>query len=80
MERRGRSISETSVHPRRMAPRVGAAFLGLAGALALGGCIVVPAHTAYVPPPRPVYVSPAPVYVVPAPAYGYYGWRRHGHW
>ena len=57
----------------------------LAGALALGGCYVVPAQSAYIAP-GPVYVAPAPVYVAPAPVYvwgGYrygYGWRRHGRW
>ena len=65
-----------------------AGLLLLTGALALGGCYVVPARTAYAPPgpvyvaPAPVYAAPAPVYVAPAPAYvwGGYGWRRYGRW
>ena len=66
----------------RMARRLQAGWLLLAGVLALGGCVIVPAHPAYVAP-APVYVAPAPVYVAPAPAYVYrgYGWRRgYGHW
>jgi hypothetical protein len=63
-----------------MARHLQVGWLLLAGALTLGGCIVVPAHPAYVAP-APVYV--APVYVAPAPAYLYhgYGWRRgYGRW
>jgi hypothetical protein len=67
-----------------MARRLRAGWLFLAGALALGGCVVVPARPAYVAP-APVYVTPAPVYVVPAPAYVYggyggYGWHRYRRW
>lgn len=83
MERTGPSIPEISVHPpRKAAAGLAAGLLVLAGALALSGCYVVPAHTAYVAP-APVYAAPAPVYVVPAPGYyGYYGygWRRYGRW
>ena len=85
MKRTGPSLTKPTVHPpRQAAAGLGAGLLVLAGALAVGGCYVVPAHTAYVAPrpvyvaPAPVYVAPAPVYVVPAPGYyGGYGWRRH---
>ena len=82
MERTGKRIAVRPVHATRMARRLQVGGLLLAGALTLGGCIVVPAHPAYVAP-APVYVAPAPVYVAPAPAYVYggYGWRRgYGHW
>ncbi len=83
MERTGSSIPKTSVRPPRRALGLGlgAGLLALAGTLALGGCYVVPAHTAYVAP-APVYVTPAPVYVVPAPRYYYggYGWRGYRRW
>ena len=80
MTRTGPSIPETSVRHPRATLGLGAGLLALAGALALGGCYVVPAHTAYVAP-GPVYVAPAPVYVVPAPGYyGGYGWRGYRRW
>jgi hypothetical protein len=85
MERTGRRIAEGSIRAARTARRLHAGWLLLGGALALGGCYVVPAQSAYIAP-GPVYVAPAPVYVAPAPVYvwgGYryrYGWRRHGHW
>ena len=81
MERTGPSIPEISVRPPRRALGLGAGLLALAGTLVLGGCYIVPAHTAYVAP-APVYVAPSPVYVVPAPAYygGYYGgYGRRGY-
>jgi hypothetical protein len=80
MERTGRRIADTSIHAPRTARRLRAGLLLLGGALALGGCYVVPAQPAYVAP-GPVYVAPAPVYVVPGPVYGWggYGWRR-GRW
>jgi hypothetical protein len=80
MKRTGKRIADRPVHESRMARRLQVGGLLLAGALTLGGCIVVPAHPAYVAPAR-VYV--APVYVAPAPAYVYhgYGWRRgYGRW
>ena len=79
MEWTGKRIGETSMHPPRKARRLAGLFL-LGGGLALGGCYVVPAQSAYVAP-GPVYVAPAPVYVVPGPVYGWggYGWRR-GRW
>jgi PXPV repeat-containing protein len=88
MERTGKRITETSIHAPRRARRLRAGLLLLGGALALGGCFVVPVQPAYVAPgpvyvaPAPVYVAPAPVYVAPAPVYywGGYGWRRHGRW
>jgi pheromone shutdown protein TraB len=79
MERTGpRNIGRTVSRVARVARRLQAGWLLLAGTLALGGCVVVPAHPVYV---APAYVAPAPVYVVPAPTYGYrgYGWHR-GHW
>jgi hypothetical protein len=88
MERTGQRGTESSNHVSRKAPRLRVGVLLLGGALALGGCIVVPARHAYAPPPGPVYATPAPVYVTPAPVYvpprpyywGGYGWRRHGRW
>jgi hypothetical protein len=81
MERTGNRMMESLRHAPRAAWRLGAGLFLLSGALALGGCYVVPAQTAYVAP-APVYVAPAPVYVAPAPTYiwGGYGWRRHGRW
>jgi hypothetical protein len=81
MERTGPQTAATSTRAPRRECRFRAGLLLLGGALALGGCYVVPAHTAYVAP-GPVYVAPAPVYVAPAPAYywGGYGWRRYGRW
>lgn len=80
MERTGKPMAETSIHPPRRARRLRTGLLLLGGVLALGGCYVVPAQQAYVAP-GPVYVAPAPVYVVPGPVYGWggYGWRR-GRW
>ena len=85
MERRGKRIREGSIAASGGMRYLHAALFLLAGALALGGCYVVPAQTAYVAPP-PVVVAPAPVVVAPAPVYrwgygyGYgYGWRR-GRW
>ena len=81
MERTGKPNS--LIQAPRKARRLQAGWLLLAGVLALGGCVVVPARPAYVAP-APVYVTPAPVYVAPAPVYyygrGYYGWHRHGGW
>jgi hypothetical protein len=81
MERTGKRVAETSIHALRRARRLRAGLLLLGGALALGGCYVVPVQPAYVAP-GPVVVAPAPVYVAPAPVYiwGGYGWRRHGRW
>ena len=85
MERTGKRIREGSIAASGEMRHLHAALFLLAGALALGGCYVVPAQTAYVAPP-PVVVAPAPVVVAPAPVYrwgygyGYgYGWRR-GRW
>ena len=83
MERRGKRIREGSIAASGEMRHLHAALFLLAGALALGGCYVVPAQTAYVAPP-PVVVAPAPVVVAPVPVYrggyGYgYGWRR-GRW
>jgi hypothetical protein len=72
MERTGQRIVDRSIpHASRTARRLQAGWLLLAGALALGGCYVVPARRAYLAP-GPVYLAPAPVYV-----YGGYGWRRY---
>lgn len=80
MERTGPSIPKTSVRPPRSALGRAAGLLALAGTLALGGCYIVPAHTAYVAP-APVYVAPGPVYVVPVPGYyGGYGRRGYRRW
>jgi len=82
MERTGKQRTDSLVHAPRKARRLQAGWLFLAGALALGGCVVVPAHPAYVAP-APVYVTPAPVYVAPAPVYYggyYYGGYGHRHW
>ena len=81
MERTGQRIAESSIHAQGMARRLRAGLLLVAGALALGGCYVVPAQQAYIAP-APVVLAPAPVYVAPAPVYYYggYGWRRHGRW
>jgi hypothetical protein len=76
MERTGKRTTESLIQTPRKARRLQAGWLFLAGALALGGCVVVPARPAYVRP-APVYVAPAPVYVVPAPAY--YGWGGPHH-
>ena len=85
MERTGKRIREGSIAASGGMRHLHAALFLLAGALALGGCYVVPAQTAYVAP-APVIVAPAPVVVAPAPVYrwgygyGYgYGWRR-GRW
>ena len=83
MERRGKRIREGPIAASGGMRYLHAALFLLAGALALGGCYVVPAQTAYVAP-APVIVAPAPVVVAPAPVYrwgyGYgYGWRR-GRW
>ncbi len=85
MERSGKRIREGSIAASGEMRHLHAALFLLAGALALGGCYVVPAQTAYVAPP-PVVVAPAPVVVAPVPVYrwgygyGYgYGWRR-GRW
>jgi hypothetical protein len=81
MERTGRQNRQPSIHAPLSQRRRRDAGLLLVGAVALGGCYVVPGPAAYVAP-GPVYVAPAPVYVHPAPAYGYYryGWGRHGRW
>ena len=81
MERTGKRIREGSIETSGRTRRLHAGLFLLAGALALGGCYVVPAHTAYMAP-APVIVAPAPVVVAPAPVYGWgwgYGWRR-GRW
>jgi len=83
MERTGKRIQEGSIAASGGMRHLHAALFLVVGALALGGCYVVPAQTAYVAPP-PVVVAPAPVIVAPAPVYrwgyGYgYGWRR-GRW
>ena len=85
MEGRGKRIREGSIGASGGMRYLHAALFLLAGALALDGCYVVPAQTAYVAP-APVIVAPAPVVVAPAPVYrwgygyGYgYGWRR-GRW
>lgn len=85
MERTGKHIAERSIEKSGWTRGLRAGLFLFAGALALGGCYVVPAQTAYVTP-APVYVAPAPVYVTPVPVYrwgygyGYgYGWRR-GRW
>jgi PXPV repeat-containing protein len=81
MERTGKRVRAGSPETSGRSHRLHAWLFLLAGALALGGCYVVPAHTAYVAP-APVYVAPAPVYVAPAPVYRWgwgYGWRR-GRW
>jgi hypothetical protein len=62
MERRGKRIREGSIAASGRMRYLHAAFFLLAGALALGGCYVVPAQTAYVAP-APVVVAPAPVVV-----------------
>jgi hypothetical protein len=87
MVRTGMRIADTSIPAPRLARRLGAGLLLMVGALALGGCLVVPARQAYAPAPvyvapAPVYVAPPPVYVAPGPAYYYggYGWRRYGRW
>jgi hypothetical protein len=85
MNRTWKRIQESSIAASGGMRHLHAALFLVAGALALGGCYVVPAQTAYVAPP-PVVVAPAPVMVAPAPVYrwgygyGYgYGWRR-GPW
>jgi hypothetical protein len=83
MERTGQRIRDGSISTSGGMRHLHAALFLLAAALALGGCYVVPAQTAYVAP-APVVVAPAPVIVAPAPVYrwgyGYgYGWRR-GRW
>ena len=72
---------ETWIHLPHQVLRLWAGLLLLGGALAFGGCYVVPAPPVAYAPPGPVYVAPAPVYVVPGPVYrgGGYGWRR-GRW
>ena len=81
MERTGQQIADRPIRVAHKARRLQAGWLFLAGALALGGCVVVPARPVYVAP-APVYVRPAPVYVVPAPVYygSGYGHRGRGHW
>jgi PXPV repeat-containing protein len=76
MERTGQQIADRPILAPPKARRLRAGWLFLAGALALGGCYVVPVRPAYVAP-APVYVAPAPVYVAPAPVY-YYGGYRYG--
>jgi len=85
MDRTGERIRERLIAASGGMRHLHAALFLLAGALALGGCYVVPAQTAYLAP-APVVVAPAPVVVAPAPVYrwgygyGYgYGWRR-GRW
>jgi hypothetical protein len=83
MERRETPIRGRSDAAAGWRRHLRTALLLAGGALALGGCYVVPAQTAYVAP-APVIVAPAPVVVAPAPVYrwgyGYgYGWRR-GRW
>jgi hypothetical protein len=81
MERTGQQIADRPIRAMHKTRRLRAGWLFLAGALALGGCVVVPARPAYVAP-APVYVAPAPVYVTPAPVYyyggGYYGGGYYG--
>ena len=81
MERTGQQIADRPIRAAHTARRLRAGWLFLAGALALSGCVVVPARPVYVAP-APVYVRPAPVYVVPAPVYhgNGYGNRGRGHW
>jgi hypothetical protein len=82
MERTSQQIADRPIRAAHRARRLRAGWLFLAGALALGGCVVVPARPAYVAP-APVYVAPAPVYVTPAPVYyygGYYGGYRYRHY
>ena len=81
MERRSQQIADRPIRAAHRARRIQAGRLFLVGALALGGCVVVPAQPVYVAP-APVYVRPAPVYVVPAPVYhgNGYGHRGRGHW
>jgi hypothetical protein len=85
MKRTRKRIREGSIAASGEMRHLHAALFLLAGSLALGGCYVVPAQTAYVAP-APVVVAPAPVVVAPVPVYrwgygyGYgYGWRR-GRW
>jgi hypothetical protein len=83
MERTGKRTREGSIAASGEMRHLHAGLFLLGGALALGGCYVVPAQTAYLAP-APVLVAPAPVVVAPAPVYrwgyGYgYGWRR-GRW
>jgi hypothetical protein len=84
MERTGERNTGCAMPASRTARGLRAGLLLLVGALAAGGCYVVPAQTAYVAPgpayvaPAPVYVAPAPVYVRPAPVYRWWGWRGHG--
>ncbi len=85
MEGMGKRITGNSGRAPRTARRFRTGLLLLGGALALGGCYVVPV--------QPAYVAPGPVIVAPAPVYrwhghGWYGhgwhghgWRGHGrHW
>jgi hypothetical protein len=85
MKRTRKRIREGSIAASGEMRHLHAALFLLAGSLALGGCYVAPAQTAYVAP-APVVVAPAPVVVAPVPVYrwgygyGYgYGWRR-GRW
>ena len=81
----GQTCDQIGAISRRAGPP--AKWLGrtlgfVAGALALGGCYVVPAGPPFVA--APAYAAPAPVYVAPAPVYVYggYGWGwgwRHGY-
>lgn len=82
MERTVKPMTECCKHESSRSGRLGAGLLLLGGALAFGGCYVVPtSQHAYVAP-APVYVAPAPVYVAPAPVYVWprYGRRGHGRW
>ena len=80
MERRSQQIADRPIRAAHRARRIQAGRLFLAGALALGGCVVVPAHPVYVAPAPVYYVRPAPVYVVPGPVYYGNGYgHRHGH-
>ena len=63
-----RNVESVDPPARRRCWRLRAGLLLLGGALAFGGCYVVPAQTG-VRPPGPVYVAPAPVYVAPGPVY-----------
>ena len=84
MERTGKRIAERSIEKSGWTRGLRAGPFLFAGALALGGCYVVPAQTAYVTP-APVYVAPAPLLCntgsrVPMGLWWYgYGWRR-GRW
>jgi hypothetical protein len=83
MDQTGDRVTGRAMPASLVARGLGAGLLLLGGALAVGGCYVVPAQTAYVAP-APAYVAPAPVYVAPAPVHvrpyrpwGWWGWRGH---